>query len=135
MASALPDGQSTTYTNTPFTLKFNADGINGSPVQPNETPVTVSGVLNGTLTGSNQSSVVATFNGIDKPTFQTGLYSNSLTIPGSSMLVVPSTSNNGTSSVQATLASTATGIPVPEPSTVVIFGAAIGGLGLWRRRS
>jgi hypothetical protein len=134
MASALPDGQSTTYTNTPFSLTFNADGINGTAVQPNQTPVTVSGVLNGTLTGKNQSSVVATFNSITPSPFQTGLYSNTLGIPSSSMLVVPSTSNNGMSTVQATLSSTATGVPVPEPSTVVIFGAAIVGLGLWRRR-
>ena len=134
MASALPDGQTTTYANTPFSLAFNADGINGSPVTPNETPVTISGVLNGTLTGSNQSSVVATFNSIDKPTFQTGLYSNSLGVPSSSMLVVPSTSNGGMSSIQASFTTTATGAPVPEPSTVVIFSATIVGLGLWRRR-
>ena len=91
-------------------------------------------MLNGTLSGSNQSSLVATFNSIDKPTFQTGLYSNSLTSPGSAVNIVPSTTNNGLSSVQVALTSTATGSPVPEPSTVLIFGASIVGLGLWGRR-
>ena len=50
------------------------------------------------------------------------------------MNIVPSTTNNGLSTVQVALASTATGSPVPEPSTVLIFGASIVGLGLWGRR-
>jgi hypothetical protein len=134
MAASQPAGQSTTYTNTPFSLKFNADAINGAAVQPNETPITISGVLNGAMSGNNQSSVVATFNSIDKPTFKTGLYSNSLTPPSSALNIVPSTTNNGLSTVQAALASTATGVPVPEPATMLIFGASIVGLGLRRRR-
>jgi hypothetical protein len=133
-AASQPAGSSTKYTNTPFSIKFNADALNGSQFQPNETPVTISGVLNGTLSGNNQSSVVATFNSIDKPNFQTGLYSNSLAPPGSALNIVPSTTNNGLSTVQVMLASTATGSPVPEPSTILIFGASIVGIGLWGRR-
>ena len=134
-AVAQPGGSTTTYTNTPFSVKFNADALNGATFQPNETPVTISGVLNGTISGSNQSNVVATFNSIDKAAFQTGLYSNSLVIPTSGLNIVPSSSNGGMSSVQVSLTSTATGSPVPEPSTVLVFGASALGLVLWRRRS
>ena len=126
------DGKTTTYNNTPFSIQFTSDAINGKAVSPNETPITVSGLLNGEVTGSNQSNVVATFSSISKPTFQTGLYSNTLSLPNF-VSVVPSTSNSGMSTVQASLTSVATGSPVPEPSTIVIFAAAIAGLGLRRR--
>ena len=60
--SALGAGQSVTYSNTPFDIKFTVDGVNGQTgFMPNGTPVDLHGVLNGTLTGSNQSSVMATF--------------------------------------------------------------------------
>src|SRR5215218_10258490 len=59
--AALPDAQSTTYTNTPFHITYLANTINGVAPAPNETPIQVSGVLNGDITGSNQSNVVATF--------------------------------------------------------------------------
>ena len=134
VAAADPSGQSTTYANTPFNITFNADSLNGGAVQPNGTPVTLSGLLNGTISGNNQSSVVASFNGFNTPTFSTGLYSNTLTAPSSALSIVPSTSNGGVSTLQVSLNSTATAIPLPEPSTFVVFGAAILGLGLSRRR-
>jgi hypothetical protein len=129
---ALDSGQSVTYNQTPFHFKFTADTVNGQVVQPNQTPIDVTGVLNGTLSGANSSSVTATF---DKPstgnyTFLTGLYSNTLTVPDSPLTIVPSTTNNGQTTAQAILSNSAITSPVPEPSSVLVFAAAIVGLGL-----
>jgi hypothetical protein len=126
------DGQTTTYTNTPFSLKFSADALNGAAISPNQSPITISGILNGQVNGPSQSNVTATFSALSQPTFATGLFSNTLAMP-SLVSVVPSTSNGGMSSVQVSLTSVATGSPVPEPSTIVIFAAAIAGLGLRQR--
>jgi hypothetical protein len=143
--SALAGGQSVTYNNTPFDIKFNVDGVNNNTsFQPNGTPIDVTGVLNGTLTGSNQSTVTATFNppaaavaSASDPTsyaFATGLYNNTLSVSNSPLAIVPSTTNNGMSSVQAELSTVvAATSPVPEPSTVVLFAGTLAGLGLRHR--
>src|SRR5262249_40409249 len=56
----LPVGQTTTYQNTPFSLTFVPSAFSGHAL--NETPLTLSGVFNGSLSGPYQSSVVASFN-------------------------------------------------------------------------
>ena len=63
---------STTYNNTPFSITFVPGTLNGNAVNPGT--VTITGVLNGTVTGSNHSSVVATFNplAIDPVQFELG---------------------------------------------------------------
>ncbi len=134
-ASALSAGESVTYTNTPFDLKFRVDGVNGATgFLPNGTPVDITGTLNGTLTGSNQSSVVATFNAPATAAFATGLYSNTLAISNNPISIVPSTTFNGVSTVQAMLTTSITpATPAPEPSTVVLFAATVAGLGLRHR--
>jgi hypothetical protein len=138
---ALDAGQSVTYNQTPFHFRFTADAVNGQSVQPNQTPIDVTGVLNGTLSGANASSVTATFDkrSTGNYTFLTGLYSNTLTVPDSPLSIVPSTTNNGLTTAQALLTNTAITSPVPEPSTLLVFAAAISGLGLRqqvrRRRS
>ena len=129
--SALPDGQSTTYVNTPFTIKFSADAVNGQPINPNETPITIAGVLNGTVMGANQSSVVATFGAPSKTVFQTGLYSNTLGSIDSPLRIAPSTS--GPTTAQGFLSATTITSPVPEPSTIAVFAVMLAGLGLRQR--
>ncbi|MDR3634413.1 MAG: PEP-CTERM sorting domain-containing protein [Isosphaeraceae bacterium] len=129
--AALPTGQSTTYTNTPFSVTFLVNQINGSNPSPNQTPIQVTGVLNGTISGNDQSTVVAKFDPIAKPTFLTGSYSNTLSIFDNPLSLVPSTTNNGLTTAQAYLSNTPVN-PVPEPTSVALFLTAIGGLG-WKR--
>jgi hypothetical protein len=137
-AAAVAAGQSVTFYNTPFDIKFNATAVNGATdFQPNGTPVDITGVLNGTL-GPNQSSVTATFGGTtgaySYPEFTTGLYSNLLSIPNNPLEIVPSTTNNGTTTAQAQISTVlSVNAPVPEPSTVVIFAATIAGLAFRHR--
>lgn len=129
--AALQPGQSTTYTNTPFSVTLLVSQIDGNAPSPNQTPVQVTGVLNGTITGGDQSTVVAKFDPIAKPTFLTGPWSNTLSVFDNPLSLVPSTTNNGLTTAQAYLTSTPV-TPVPEPTSVALFLTAMGGLG-WRR--
>jgi len=149
-AKALDPGQSVTFNNTPFHFQFSADSINGQTgISPNATattPIDLGGVINGTLTGSNQSNVTATFgqfknDGPFDPTqpfsdtfkFTTGLYTNTLQLPTNPVAVVPFSTNGGQSTARAYLTSASIGSPVPEPSTVVLFAATVVGLGFRHR--
>src|SRR6185437_13382112 len=130
--AALPTGQSTTYTDTPFSVTLLVNKVDGNTPNPNQTPVQVTGVLNGTLTGGDQSTVVAKFDPIANPTFLTGAFSNTLSIFDNPLSLVPSTTNNGLTTAQAYITSTPVNTNVPEPTSVALFLTAIGGLG-WRR--
>ncbi|MFO0952156.1 MAG: PEP-CTERM sorting domain-containing protein [Isosphaeraceae bacterium] len=151
VVSSLDAGQSKTYDNTPFHIKLTSTALDGAAPDPNGTPITISGKLNGTITGNSQSDVMATF---DAPSvsFRTGAYDNTLTLPTGPFSLVPSTSNNGETTLQAFLKSTQIvtpppqsggggpdASPVPEPSTVLLFAATIAGLTvrhrMLRRRS
>ena len=146
LVSALPDGQTTTYSNTPFHIKLNATAVDGSAPDPNGTPLAITGKLNGSVIGSTQSSVMATFDPLALSSFQTGAYTNGLQLPSAPVWVVPSTSNGGETTIQAFLTSAKTTPPpagqtggtpgasaVPEPSTVILFAATIVGLGARQR--
>ncbi|MFO0955955.1 MAG: PEP-CTERM sorting domain-containing protein [Isosphaeraceae bacterium] len=138
---ALPDGQMTTYADTPFSITLTPQTINGDSVGPMDSPVVLSGVLNGTVSGGGQSDVIATFkptgNSTD-PTAQffttnteNGKFANTLRILSDKVALVPSTSYGGFSSVQGQVLST--GSPIPEPTTIALFVTAAAGLGLRRR--
>jgi hypothetical protein len=129
--AALPDGQTTTYVNTPFHITYLANTVNGQAPDPNETPIQVSGVLNGKVTGSNQSDVVAKFNPISDPTFVTGQFTNTMSFNDNPLSLVPSTTNNGQTSAQAHLDSTFN--PVPEPTSIALFLTTLAGLGVRHR--
>jgi hypothetical protein len=131
---APPSGSTTTYSNTPFSIKITPDAVNGSAPGPNLTPLTVTGLLNGTVYSDSRTDVVATFNPMTQSTFQTGLYVNTLGLPNSPLSLVPSTINNGDTTLQASITSAvAPAPPVPEPSTLALFAATIVGLGFRRR--
>jgi hypothetical protein len=127
----LPEGTTTTYDHTPFTITYTAKKINDTTPGPNETPITVSGFLNGSITGPSQSDVVATFSPIAKPSFLTGQYRNALSVLQPEVSLVPSTTNSGRTTAQGFLRVSAA--PVPEPTTAALFVAAIAGLGLRAR--
>ncbi len=129
----LPEGTSTSYNNTGFKLTFLSKLIDGVEPVPNATPIVVAGALNGTVNGSNQSTVVATFDPTTIPEFTTGLYTNNLSIPDLNLSLVPSTSNGGRTTAQAYLNATTNAPPVPEPTTIALFLTTLAGLGLRHR--
>ncbi len=129
----LPEGQSTTYNNTPFHITLVVNQIQGLVPDPNQTPIVLNGYLNGTITGSKQSSVQATFDPIGNIQFQAGPYENTLTIPDLKLTLVPSTTNGGLTTAEAHLRSFPTGAPVPEPTSVAMFLTALAGLGIRHR--
>ncbi len=127
-------GQMTTYDNTPFSLTFAPTAFDGTTVT-NAGPVTLSGTLNGTITGQYASSVQVTFNPIVGGSFQLAGQSATLSVmQNDEKLLVPS-SVGGTTTLEASIVGP-NGInpfaPIPEPSTIALFVSAIGGLGLRR---
>ena len=145
--AALPDGQKTTYTDTPFHITYLVNTVDGTKPNPNETPIQVSGVLNGVVTGGNQSHVVAKFDPISNSSFVTGSYSNALSITDNPLTLVPSSTNSGQTSAQAFVTSTPLSTPppsttgdvggtttVPEPSTIALFLTTLAGLAVHRAR-
>lgn len=138
---ALPEGQMTTYSDTPFSITFVPQTINGDPVHSGAAPTVLAGVLNGSVSGSGQSDLVATFkptgNSTDPTaqffttTTENGKFANTLRILSDKVALVPSTSYGGFSSVQGQVLST--GSPIPEPTTIALFVTAAAGLGLRRR--
>ena len=132
VVGTVPEGTSTTYTNTPFAITFQNHATDGGMPSNNGTPVILDGWLNGTV-GSNSTSDlrvnfdVAAFNPEDGPPypttirpFQTGSLINYLNLN--------QWGDNG-QPIEAELNVTQA---VPEPSTIVVF-ACIAGL-IARRR-
>jgi hypothetical protein len=128
-------GQSTTYDNTPFSITYVPSSIDGTAVNSS---ISITGVLNGTATGDNFSTVVATFNPLTNGSFQAtdgaNTVTSTLSIPVSlnSQLLVPSLTGNGETTVEGVITTTGTPneTPAPEPSTIALFLSTVGGLGL-----
>jgi hypothetical protein len=126
----LPPGQTTTYSDTPFNLTLVPTSFDGGAL--NTTPITVSGHLDGMVSGKYQSSVQVTFDLLTNGSFGLGGGTSSLSVlQNDHKLLVPS-SAGGLTTLEGQLSST--GIPsqspVPEPSTIALFLSTIGGLGL-----
>jgi hypothetical protein len=136
--SSPPAGSTTTYTDIPFQILFKTEAVNGTAPSPNETPVILSGRLDGTVSASAagsspQSNLTVTFS---SPEFMPG------SVPPYPVNVMPFTTGNLTNylsitnpgndgqSVQANLITTPS---VPEPTSIALF-ASIVGVGLWQRR-
>lgn len=133
-AEALPAGASLTYTNLPFYIEvyFYPQGT-GLYDQFSELYVT--GVLNGTVTGSNFSDVVATVMSFESPETASPPFSlGSISMP--SQVLAPSAVNGGVTELVAVVAG---GSEVPEPSVLamagLLAGVGIGRVALRRRRA
>ncbi len=124
----------TTYANTPFSFTLIPSAYNGAALS-NFTPPTVNGVLNGTLTGGTQSSVIATITSITNTPFQLGNASSTLAGLPNQVLLVPN-SAGGVTTLEAAINTVGTvgpsQAPVPEPSTIALFLTTVGGLALRR---
>ena len=140
VVSTLPAGQSVNYDNTKFAITYNPVTINGTAYSATGAPVTITGELNGTLSGG-QSSVVATFDPITSPVFSSAdkQYLSTLSVVNNPLALVPA-SAGGRTTVQAAVTTTTPapaggGIDnsVPEPTTFAILGTAMVGLGLRHR--
>ena len=126
----LSSGVTTTYTNTPIQISF-LPASYGSTSVGTDPPVVVSGMLNGVVNGPSSSTVTATFNPVPNGMINLGGNGTSeFSLPTSTLLLAPSTSNAGTTSAQGLV--TLMEAPVPEPSTIALFLTTVGGLGLRR---
>lgn len=144
---ALPTGKTTIYNNTPFSITFLPQSVNGQAVTDG-TPLVLKGVINGTVTGGANSQLVATFlpqENTDDPkadpftySFKTSsgdnTYTNTLRLftgQNNTLALSPSTSFGGVKTVDGQVISSAQ--PVPEPTTVALFLTAAAGLALRHR--
>ena len=124
------DNTTTTYHDTPIRISFQPQSYNGTSIS-SDAPVVVSGVLNGVVNGPSSSTVTATFKPPSPSMLSLGGNGTAeFSLPTSTLLLAPSTSNNGTTSVQGLV--TLVQAPVPEPSTIALFLTTVGGLGLRR---
>ena len=128
--AALPTNQTTVYNNTPFSFNLVASQYNGSPLASFQEP-TVSGFLNGTLTGNSASSVVATFSPIPSNEFPLGDATSTLTGLPNQLLLVPA-SAGGVTTLEGAITTLGSPAPAPEPSTIALFLSTVGGLALRR---
>ncbi len=128
--SPLAAGVTTTYSNTPIQISFLPASYGGTSLS-SDAPVVVTGVLNGVVSGPSSSTVTATLNPPPSGLFNLGgTNAAEFSLPTSTLLLAPSTSNNGTTTAQGLV--TLTDSPVPEPSTIALFLTTVGGLGLRR---
>jgi hypothetical protein len=142
--SAVSDGSTWTYNNTPFHISYNPLKVGTTAYSG--TPITIDGVLNGTVDGYT-SNVTATFSKISTPTFQTpdGVYTSTLSIPNNPLALVASSAGGRTTIQGALVTTAATGTvppsggitdnpsPTPEPTTLTILATSLVGLGLRQR--
>jgi hypothetical protein len=129
--AGLPGTQSTTYNATPFQITLIVNDVNGVAPTPN-TPIVLTGTLDGTVTGSKQSTVKVHFDPIGTLDFQTGQYDQKLTLPQLSATLVPSTTNDGVTTAEAHLVTTLNSTHIPEPTSIALFLTTLAGLGLRR---
>jgi hypothetical protein len=132
--AALPDGQTTTYSNTPFQITFIPISLGGTAIS-NPNPITVSGTLNGQITGNYQSSVAVKINPVADGSFQLAGASSTLSVLQNDQKLLVPASAGGNTTLEGIITTTGNfnpETPLPEPSTIALFLSTVGGLGLRR---
>lgn len=131
--SGLDPSVTQTYNNTPFTIDVSfANTLTPIPLGGTSPVVEISGVLNGSVSGSLSSDVIATFTSIQQTGFGSPLpFPLASLAVGAPQALSPSGINGGNTIVIASVNA------IPEPTTLALFGAVIAGVGLrrWRRPS
>jgi hypothetical protein len=132
VARALPDGAGLTYTNMPFyinvMLQPQDTSGSGTPVRPSE--LSIQGVLNGKITGTLSSDVVATVTSVTQvgsipPPFDLSAFG----VLGPQTLA-PSGINGGVTSLMGQVTSAGQPPPIPEPTPLALMGILAVGAGL-----
>jgi hypothetical protein len=145
--SANPQGVTTTYKDTPFTITYTPAAITGAgaTTQFPNTAILIHGFLDGSVTGKGSSTLQAHFTSLDSPVFSTagGTYLSTISI-ANNPLSLPSFSAGGETTIQG-LVTTSPADPgsvppplggsqnAPEPTTLVILATSLVGFGLRRR--
>jgi hypothetical protein len=128
--AALPAGQTTTYTKTPFSITFVPSTYNNIALT-NQSPITVTGTVSGQITGNYQSTVSVAFNPVADGAFQLAGASSTLNVLQNDQKLLVPASAGGTTTLEGILHTTASPeAPVPEPSTIALFFSTVVGLGL-----
>jgi hypothetical protein len=123
----------TTYSNTPFSVTMIPQSLDSTPIS-NVSPIKLTGKINGEVSGAYHSTLQATFDPIPQTTLPIGTGTASLNVVDNPVLIVPSSTNGGKTTLEGQLLSTGINeAPVPEPSTIALFLTTLGGLGLRRR--
>jgi hypothetical protein len=135
VVAPLPDNQTTSYNNTKFTITFLPQTMDSQPANTS-TPLTFSGLLNGTVSGANLSTVSAKFDQAPTSMYPIGGRQLSFRLPDSALSLVASGSGGVTTAQTQIVSVTGTPgtpeSPVPEPGTIALFLTTAGGLGLRR---
>ena len=132
VVAPLFDGSTTTYNHTPFAISYATQSANGVNISATQPLLTLTGFFNGSVTGPDQSSVVATFDPIANPEFKlTPSLNGFLSLPSPQRTLVPSTTFSGQSTAEGFVIVTAA--PIPEPTAIALLVVAGVGLGLRRR--
>ena len=122
----------TTYNNTPFSVTLIPQALDSTTLS-NTAPIVLTGKLNGEVTGAYHSTLQASFDPIPQTSVGLGSGTGNLSLVDNPKLLVPSSTNDGKTTVEAQFISTnVTEAPVPEPSTIALFFTTLGGLGLRR---
>jgi len=132
MVAALPEGVTTSYTDTPFSITYLANTVNGQPVTGATSPIVLTGKINGSVTGASQSDLMVSFDQKPIPDFQTNGFTNTLVNLDTNLTLVPSTTNGGRTTAQSIMV--VSPMPVPEPTSIMIFAMGAAGLAWHRRR-
>lgn len=133
VVAALPTGQTTEYNHTPFSVTFGITTVNGINVAADPPLLTVTGFLNGLLSGSNRSTVIAVFNPIANPKIQVGPHlSLEVGLPSPQRTLVPSTTSGGQSTAEAFVLLHV--VNTPEPAAFALWAVAGMSLSLVRLR-
>ncbi|MFM1801751.1 MAG: hypothetical protein RJA81_1103 [Planctomycetota bacterium] len=134
LVAPLPNGVTTSYNNTPFSVSILPLGLQVNDIwYTNTEPIVLKGRLNGTVTGNTYSSLVATFDPVDPwvDIVQGGVpnYQTFLTGVGP-FLVNPDNSTQ----VSMNWMLVENVVPVPEPSTIIVISSGLSLFWVARRK-